>query len=438
MLSPLEREIVADIARREDELVELATTLIAFDTTARAVGDPARDERALQEYLAERLTRVGAEVDLWEPPRARVGRPLVPEGLDFEGRPQLIGRFAGESGGRSLLLNGHVDVVSVEPRDQWTSDPHRAEVREGRLYGRGSCDMKGGVAAMTFAAEALARNGGTLAGDLIVATNTDEESSGAGGMALAERGLRADAGIVPEPTGFDVWIACRGSAFVTIDVPGRPGHAEMPQPHWSQGGAVNAIEKAIPILEELRRVREDWARRDDLRHPLLSPGSIMPTVATGGEWGVTYPASYRLTCIVPYVPAQGDADGWTTRLEEELADRLTTAVADDDWLAAHPPRITWSAGVTPMELAPDEPIVTTALEAAADVGRAGRASGLDSWFDGATFTRFAGTPTVACGPSGLEGDRTVAHTVDEFVPVADLVACAQVLALASLRTCSAS
>jgi acetylornithine deacetylase len=257
-------------------------------------------------------------------------------------------------------------------------------------------------------------------------------------MALVERGLRADAGIVPEPTGFDVWTACRGSAFATIDVPGRPGHAEMPQPHWAQGGAVNAIEKAVPILEELRRVREDWAKRDDLRHPLLSPGSIVPTVAAAGEWGVTYPASYRLTCIVPYVPAQGDADGWTTRLEKELAERLEAAVALDDWLAAHPPTITWSAGVTPMELPSDEPIVTTALEAAAAVGRAGRVSGLDSWFDGATFTRFAETPTVAFGPSGLDGDRTVAHTVDEFVPVADLVACAQALALAALRTCGVS
>ncbi|MGH2871960.1 MAG: M20/M25/M40 family metallo-hydrolase, partial [Solirubrobacteraceae bacterium] len=187
------------------------------------------------------------------------GAPLVPEGLDFAGRPQLIATLPGAGGGRSLLLNGHIDVVSGEPRERWTSAPFAPEVRDGRLYGRGACDMKGGVAAMAFAAQALRIEGVRLAGDLIVATNTDEESSGAGGSALVRRGLRADAGIVTEPTDFRVWVACRGSEYGVVTVPGRPGHAEVRHPGWRQGGAVNAIEKAAVVMRAIAALRERWA-----------------------------------------------------------------------------------------------------------------------------------------------------------------------------------
>ena len=133
--------------------MQLTSELVAFDTTARNPEDPPRDEAALQEHLARRLRDAGAEVDLWEPSTEEMmGKPLVPPGLGFEGRPQLVARFKGAGGGKSLLFNGHIDAVSVEPIDEWTGDPFRAEVRDGNLYGRGSCDMKGGIAAMTLAA----------------------------------------------------------------------------------------------------------------------------------------------------------------------------------------------------------------------------------------------------------------------------------------------
>jgi acetylornithine deacetylase len=432
-LTEVERRLVDEIAERRDDLVALASDLIAFDTTARRVGDAPRDEAALQQYLAARLEQAGAATELWEPSPADLGgRPLVPEGLDFEGRPQLVARFPGRGGGRSLLLNGHVDAVSSEPKDRWTSDPNRAEVRDGKLYGRGSNDMKGGIASMVIAAEVVAGHG--LAGDLVVATNTDEESSGAGAMALVAHGVRADASIVTEPTGFDVWIACRGSSYAEIEVPGRPGHAENTQPHWREGGAVNAIEKAMIVLEEIGRLREDWRSREELRHPYLSPSDMVPTVIAGGEWPVTYPASCRLTCGVLYVPAQADGDGWGSAVEAEVAERLRRAAATDDWLAEHPPTIKWSAGVMPMEISPEEPIVATTLAASKDVGREGGLAGLDSWYDGATFTLLGDTPAIAFGPSGFG----TAHAIDEYVPVDDLVACAQALAVTAVRFCGTS
>ncbi|MCI0635485.1 MAG: M20/M25/M40 family metallo-hydrolase, partial [Actinobacteria bacterium] len=339
--------------------------------------------------------------------------------------------------GKSLLFNGHIDAVSVEPIDRWTSDPFEAQVRDGNLYGRGSCDMKGGIACMTLAAEVLAEHGIRLAGDLLVTTNTDEESSGAGGLALVLRGVRADAGIVTEPTNFDVWISCRGTSYAEVAVPGRPGHAEVFQPHWQEGGAVNAIEKAQVVLDAIKRLRDEWSKRSDLRHPRLSIPDILPTLISAGEWAVTYPAECRITIAVLCVPQQTDEEGWTFAVERDVDQWIAAAAAADPWLAEHPPTVAWSPNrVMSLEISPDEPIVSVMSETTADIGRPGRLSGLDSWYDGATFTRLGGVPAIAYGPPGFSPDgRSVAHTIDEYVPVDGLVACAQALAVAAMRFC---
>ncbi len=437
-LTDAESRVCEAIATRRDELVALAGALIGFDTTARRVGDPPRDEAALQEYLAERLRGAGAEVDVWEPDgEALQGKPLIPPGLDFAGRPQLIARRRGRGGGRSLLLNGHIDVVSAEPRAAWASDPFLAEVRHGRLYGRGACDMKGGIAAMVFAVEVLASLGVALAGEVVVATNTDEESSGAGGTAIVERGLRADAGIVTEPTGFQVWVACRGSEYGVVRVPGRPGHAEVRQPDWRDGGAVNAIEKAVVVLEAIGSLRREWARRSGLDHPFLSRPSLLPTMASSGEWPVTYPAACELTIAVIYLPAQADERGWGTEVRSEVERWIVRESARDDWLAEHPPVVEWwPNSVMPFEIPTSEPIVGTVLDATRDAGHPGALAGLDSWYDGATLTERGGIPSVGYGPPGFDPNGvSVAHMADEYVPVDGLVACAQGLAVAAMRFC---
>jgi acetylornithine deacetylase len=427
-----ERRAVDEIERRADDLIALAGDLVRFDTTAREQGAPARDEAALQEYLGGRLGAFGAEVDLWEPsPEDVAGTRLTPPDVDFEGRPQLAARFTGRGGGRSLLLNGHVDVVSGEPRERWTSDPNRPEVRDGRLYGRGSCDMKGGVASMTFAAEVLASLGLRLSGDLVVCTVTDEESTGVGGLAAVARGVRADAGIVTEPSGLDAWVACRGSLMPTITIPGRPGHAGIGQPDWREGGAVNAIEKAQLVLAALREFQDDWRARADHHHPHLSPGDIVPTLIAGGEWMVSYPSSCRIVFHVAYLPVHADAEGWGTAVEREIVERVERAARADPWLAENPPAIEWAPEVPSAEVAPDHPVVEAVLGAAADVGRPGRVTGMDSWHDGATFTRFGGTPSICFGP----GELAKAHTIDESVPVEDLVRCTQALAVTVIRFC---
>jgi acetylornithine deacetylase len=426
-LTDEERTVAEAVAARGDDIVELTRALVGFDTTA---GDESREEAALQALLAERLAAAGADVDLWVPGDAVVaGSRQVPEGFSFGGRPQLAARFRAAAAGPSLLFNGHVDVVSAEPRERWSiADPFRAEERDGRLIGRGACDMKGGVAAMVVAAETLARVAPTR-GELTVCTVTDEEATGAGGIAAVARGVRADAGLIAEPTSWDVWTAVRGDLIPTIAVDGRLGHAGIEHPHWREGGAVNAIDKARVVMDELAALHAEWRARSDHHHLALSPGHVIPVKVEGGDWVVNVPASCRLTYHVTYLPGHADADGWGTRIEAEIAERVARAAARDDWLAEHPPRIEWSVDIPPAEVDPGSPVVGLALGVAADLGHAGRATGFDSWTDMATFTRFGGTPTVSFGPPGI----AQAHTVDESVAVDDLVATAQAYAVAALR-----
>jgi len=429
-LNELELRVSKEIARREGELVELVSTLVNFNTVTHVAGAPARDEAALQEFVAARLRARGAQVSVEEPDDALLaGHPYVTEGFSFAGRPQLVGRYPGAGGGRTLLLNGHVDVVDVEPREAWSTDPFDAVVRDGRIWGRGSCDMKGGVACMVFAAEILAELGVRLAGDVIVNTVTEEESTGAGGVVSA-RTLRADGAVVPEPSGLAVWVACRGSLLPTIVVEGRAGHAGIAPRHPDEGGAVNAIEKAAYLIDAMRRLREEWSLRP--RHPYLSPADVVPTVITGGEWIVSHPAECRVNCHLHYLPGQADEQGWGSRVAAEFEEWLGRVAAADNWLREHPPRLEWPTdGVPPAEVGADEPIVQALLAALTDLGRAGRLGGLDNWHDGATLVVEAGIPAVCFGP----GEIHEAHTANESVPVADLVACAQGIAVATIRFC---
>jgi acetylornithine deacetylase len=429
--SELEERVAGAVHDGRDELVALVSDLVAFDTTARNVGDPPRQEAELQGYLRRRLDAVGAAVDVWEPEPTGTGNRFVPDGLTFEGRPQLAARLGGAGGGRSLLLNGHIDAVSAEPVGQWTSHPLKPEVRDGLLFGRGSCDMKGGIGGMLFALETLQRLGVRLAGDVVFCTNTDEESSGAGSYACVAHGVRADAGLCAEPTTFDAWVACRGGVNPVVRTVGRTGHAEMHHPHWRNGGPVNAIEKMSVVLDAVRTLRAEWAARDDHQHPYLHRPDILPTVIQGGEWMVTYPSSCAATLSVQYLPGRVDANGTGQAVFDEVEAFIGAAAAKDDWLAEHPPEWEWPCDIVPAEVPDDHPIVATALEAAATLGRSGIISGLDSWHDAAVFTRVGATPTISFGPGSIAG----AHTIDESVPVDELVDHAAAVALVLLRWC---
>ncbi len=433
----LERRVVDEISARRDELVDLLAVLVGFDTRAPGPELEPRDEAALQAYVGERLRGAGLEVEVWEPDAAKLPANAygIPEGYHFRGRPQLAARRAGTGGGRSLLFNGHVDVIGPEPLSAWTSDPFTADVRDGRLYGRGACDMKGGVAAMCFATEVLSALHVPLRGDLIVNTVTDEESTAAGALASTAHGVAADGAVVPEPTALELWAGTRGSLMPEIVVRGRAGHAGFPHQHWSAGGPVNALEKMQLVLAALQALREEWRDRPDAQHPYMRTGTIVPTGLDAGQWVVSYPASATLRCHVQYLPGQSGADGAGAdgsgaAVVREIEERVLAVAAADPWLAAHPPEFTWHGDVPPSFHGPEEPISATTLDAMESLGLPRRIASRTTWFDGATLSR-AGTPAIAFGPGAIES----AHAVDEYVPLDELVRACQVLALVAMRFC---
>ena len=264
---------------------------------------------------------------------------------------------------------------------------------------------------------------------MIVCTNTDEESTGVGALACARHDVAADFAIVPEPSGLEVWPACRGSAYCEITVPGRAGHTENGPADWREGGAVNAIEMARHLLAGVERLRLEWA---GMRHPLLpDPQIVVSRLVADSGWSVTLPDRAEVTLAVLILPEQADADGWTQGVRGEVETYLRRWCDAEPWLAEHPPSFAWHTEVNPSETPEDAASVQALLHANAALGLPLGLGGLGSWYDGATFALEAGTPAVMYGPRSIDQ----AHTVTEFAPVEDLIACAQGLAIAGYRLC---
>ncbi len=410
----------------------IAKELISFNTT---VGDPGHtpiDERACQEHVAAMLRDAGFEVDLWEPAVADVeGHPMYMAGQSWEDRPIVVGRLRGTGSGRSLMFNGHIDTVPAGDLGAWASNPWTPEVRNGRLYGRGACDMKGGVAAMLAAALSLAERGG-LPGDLLVEVVTDEEVNGMGTIAATRKGYRADAAVVPEPTGLDIWIAFRGILNGSLELVGRPGHVEVAQPHWTRDGAVNAVHKAMEVLGRLRELDDEWRTRPDKQHPLCSTGEVNVTKLSGGEFYSTVPERCGATINICYVPGEEDETGYGGHVKAEVEARLAAIARLDSWLEQHPPSLRWEVDFPPAEISADEPIVHALMAAARELGGTPRILGLDTWDDTVTLIREGGIPSVSFGP----GSNDQAHATDEYVDLAELRLCAAMLTRISAEWCA--
>jgi acetylornithine deacetylase len=429
-------ELDTFVTEHVGDLVELTQALVRFDTVSvdLAPGSEHRrnDEGALQEFVGGVLAGLGADVDQWEPDAAALrDHPMMPPWHHWEGRPITAATFPGTGGGRSLIVNGHIDVVSAGDLTRWTSPPFAAEIRDGRVYGRGAVDMKGGVAAAIFAVRALRETGVRLAGDVIVEVVPDEETCAMGTVAAIERGYRADAGLVPEPTRLDLWVATRGLLHGSFAVPGRSAHAEVNQPPWEQGGGVNAIERALPLVAALGELSEDWIGRPGKRHALLGIPRAQPTIVHGGSFIANVPEDCVVHLNATYLPADADDAGYGSEPRGEIVRSVEERAAQDGWLRANPVRWTWATDYPPSEIDPDEPIVAVASAAAREAGGGGRLEGIDTTYDGALLTRLAGVPSPAMGP----GDLGRAHAPDEWIGIDELVAGARAYARALVAWC---
>jgi acetylornithine deacetylase len=317
------------------------------------------------------------------------------------GRWNVVGRLGGEGIGPTLLLNGHLDTVGVAGM---SVEPFGAELCAGRLWGRGSCDMKGGVAALLAATAKIARD--PPAGALIVALTADEEHASLGMEALVASGLRADAAVVCEPTSLAVMPAHKGFVWVEAVFHGRAAHGSRPEV------GVDAIEHAGLYLAALGALRSRLCTGEP--HPLLGYGSFHAGTIRGGSAPSVYPDACRLVLERRTLPGED-----TNRVVEEFQRVLDDLAGSVPELEA---KLTLGLARSASEVPLGSPLVAGLRAACVDEGVEPTLAGMTAWVD-AAFLNEAGTPAVCFGP----GSIAQAHSVDEWIDPAEIVVCAAVL-----------
>jgi len=434
MLLEQERKVLKRIDEGQKAIIESLSTLISFKTITPAAGSTGDGKSGeyirCQEYIAGLLKEMGVDnSDSWIIDCSKLetfpGSGVISD-RDLSDIPVLVGILKGTGGGKSMILNGHYDVVSPGEIENWSHDPFKAQAEGNKLFGRGACDMKGGIAAMIFALRYIQESGFKLKGDIIVESVPEEELTSMGTLACCQKGYNAQAAIIPEPTDLNPLVAMRGNLNGKITVFGRAGHGDMPQPHWSEGGAVNAISKAVKILTALDDLTEEWRTRPDKQHKLLPPDMVLPTLIHGGKWIVMYPEKCEIEFNSDFIPS-------TKNLKQEIEDKIKYVASGDSWMREHPPRFETNPWLYGAEIDEDDPIVRIAFEASEDIGHNPKIIGMGSLTDAIHLINYAKTPTVTIGPSG--GGF---HEPDEFVYMDSIVNTTKIVALCLMRWCGYS
>ncbi|MEA2195365.1 MAG: acetylornithine deacetylase [Solirubrobacteraceae bacterium] len=375
------------------DAARLLAELVAIDSVNPALVPGAAGEGEIAAYVADWLRGAGLDVTIVDEPR---------------GRPSVVGVARGTGGGAALMLNAHTDTVGVAGM----AAPHEPRVHDGRLYGRGAYDMKGGLAAIMLAGAAAAADGG-LRGDVVVTAVADEEHSSEGVQAVLRR-FGADACIVTEPTHLRACVAHKGFIWAELETRGRAAHGSRPDL------GVDAIAGMGPVLSGIAGVQE---RLDAAPHPLLGPASLHAALISGGQELSSYPGRCVLGLERRTLPGER-----AEAIERELAALLALAREGD-------PRLQTELRIglrrEPFEVARDAEIVRV-LRAAGEavLGTAPEVYGDHPWMD-AAFTAAAGIPTVVFGPGGAG-----AHAVEEYGDLRSVEHCTAVLSETARRLCA--
>lgn len=414
----------AFVDTHQEEAIEFLRHLIGFDSTFVNQGVLGH-ELGIQQWLEERLCEWGFETCLFEPDNEKIkGYADFNPGHDYRGRPNLVARWRGGGAGRSLILNGHVDTVPLGERKLWLHEPLGGEIADGKLYGRGAADMKAGLAAMILAVRYLCQAGFELRGDVLIQSVVDEEGGGNGTLACVAEGYTADGAIVTEPSGLRIFPASRGVFLLRIDVEGRASHAAL---KWN---GVNAIEKAMRIVQGLAELEHRWLALR--KNPLLPSPTITIGQIEGGIGGAVVPDQCSMRFDVKYLPVEVDRDGVEQHIvgsmvQEEVEAWIRRICSGDEWLSAHPPKLSWYLHVLPHYTDPNHPLVDCLRGASNIVTGQNVVSGMPSGADARILQGAGSIPTVIFGPGYLEQ----AHTIDEFVSIEQYLQAIKVLALAT-------
>ncbi len=424
---PLDAALAARIGHAVEARLPYATRLLqSFVRIPSVTGD----EGEMAGAAATAMRGLGLAVETFEATPEQVAPYLehVGEQARYEGRPNVVGKMAGRGGGRSFLLDAHTDTVEPGDPAAWTGgDPLSGAVEGDLLYGRGSCDMKGGLVTYLAALAALSDLGLELRGDVTVAATVGEEDGGLGALATILAGYRADAVLISEPTALALVPAHGGSVVLRLTVRGRSAHAAV------RDRGVSAFEKFLPIFEELRTLERE--RNATLRHPLYEGmANKAPTnvgVVRSGNWASTVPESLVAEVRVGLIPGEELAP-----FRELVAERVLTSAARDPWLKENPPRMEWVGGqFAPAEVPIDAPIseaVARAHERA--TGRRPEVRAVPYGADMRLFVRLGGMPCVMYGAGDVEN----AHAPDEHVRITELTMAAKTVAFLLAGWCGLS
>lgn len=409
-----------------DELIALTQALVGCRTDSQSEGNDEFEPEAArcQAIVASHLDRAGFAVQQWtESPRY----------------PIVAGVKQGTGGGRSLAINGHVDVVPVGDTSAWRHKPWAGEIADGKLWGRGAADMKGGVAAGIMAATALRQAGIELAGDLWIHVVTDEEVVGVSTRYLVQKLPKVDAVFCAEPTDLKILPAEGGLVHFRMEFEGRESHAGNRYMGVHAGGlgargGVNAIEKAIKLVAALQDLERQWAT--SRQHPLLPPGfnTLLPGVIAGGPGGgrdgqlnlISNPGTEPNYCSVEYnlwfLPNESLDD-----IQAEVEGFVRDVCRTDPWLREHPPRFTWKLRnifFPPVDSAPDHPFIQTVADSLKTIGLPAPIEAFTAASELAWYAEQGMSGTIF-GP----GRIAQAHSPNEYVEIDQLVAACKVMAL---------
>ena len=400
-----------------DALLECACGLIAIES----VGG---NESPAQERVAEVMRFAGMDVDVWELDLDALCRHRAYSAeIERDHAVGVVGR-TGSVNGPSLILNGHVDVVPAGNLDSWSVPPWQGTIADGRVYGRGSADMKGALYCALFAVKAIRDAGVTLDGSVMLQSVVGEEDGGVGTLAAIERGYTADAAIVMEPTELMIAPAQAGAVNFRVTIPGRAAHGAL------RGEGVDPIDKLFPVYTALQEFER--RRNENVEEPLFGAYEIPYPLSVGTLRAGNWPSSVAESLTLEGRMGIG-IDEDPVQVQGDFAGVVAEAARADAWLREHPPMVEWWGGrFEPAAIPVDHPIVTTVSESYNRVtGDEAVVRGMPYGADMRLLVNEVNTPTVLFGP----GDVRRAHAPDEFVPISDLDVAVRTLALTVLRFC---
>jgi len=384
------------------------------------------NESSTQAIVIEKCRQLGLTLDIWEiggdelksHPTYCCDRP------SFEGNPNLVAVLKGAGGGRSIILNGHIDVVPVGDESNWAEDPFSGAIECGKLYGRGATDMKGGNVALLMAMEAIIASGIKLKGDVIFQSVIEEESGGAGTLAAVLRGYQADGAIIPEPTNMKIFPKQQGSMWFRITVTGKAAHG------GTRYEGVSAIEKSLQVIQSLQQLEKDRNARvtDPLFKKIPIPIPINIGKMKSGDWPSSVPDTALIEGRMGVSPEESIE---SAQLEMERC--LQNLCDQDEWLKKHPLKLEWFGGRwQPGTLETNHPLINELTNSFIEIKGDPPVIEASPWgTDGGILSTVGHTPVVVFGP----GITELAHDANEHILLEDLFAASKIIALTILRWC---